>query len=451
MALNGTMVKIETVTVGSGGAANIEFTNIPQTYTDLKVVLSARTNRASVNSDIYVEFNGNTSAIYSFRRLYGDGSAATSDSLTNNAKGGFVGVAAGANATASTFGNTEFYIPNYTGSTNKSFSGDGVNENNATSALSTLIAGLWANTSAITSIKILDYNSASFVQHSTATLYGISRTTAQIKATGGMVYDTDTHVYHLFNASGTFTPLQNLTVDYLVVAGGGGASMGGGGGGGLRSTVTATGGGGSLESALSLTANTNYTVTIGAGGAGGAHPGGSGGTNGGNSVFSTITATGGGGGGKGDQNGIAGGAGGGGGGNGSGTSTGGAGTANQGFAGGGNGGFTGSPFSGGGGGGAGAVGGNATANNIAGNGGNGVTVAITGSSVAYAGGGGGAMAQVNAGTVGTGGTGGGANGRSSDGVGTSASSNTGGGGGAASGSNTGGAGGSGVVIVRYAK
>jgi hypothetical protein len=65
-----------------------------------------------------------------------------------------------------------------------------------------------------------------------------------------------------------------LVVDYLVVAGGGGGGgstgtfygSGGGGAVGLRSTVTATGGGGSLETALTLIASTNYTVTVGAGG-----------------------------------------------------------------------------------------------------------------------------------------------------------------------------------------
>jgi hypothetical protein len=55
----------------------------------------------------------------------------------------------------------------------------------------------------------------------------------------------------------------------LVVAGGagGGSDAGGGGGaGGFRCTVDNTGGGGALESALSLTSGTSYTVTIGAGG-----------------------------------------------------------------------------------------------------------------------------------------------------------------------------------------
>jgi hypothetical protein len=33
---------ISSVTVGAGGAAYIEFTNIPQTYTDLNLVFSGR-------------------------------------------------------------------------------------------------------------------------------------------------------------------------------------------------------------------------------------------------------------------------------------------------------------------------------------------------------------------------------------------------------------------------
>ena len=47
---------IETVTVGSGGAASIEFSSIPQTYTDLKVVYSLRSTNSSVILDI--QFNG---------------------------------------------------------------------------------------------------------------------------------------------------------------------------------------------------------------------------------------------------------------------------------------------------------------------------------------------------------------------------------------------------------
>ena len=74
-------------------------------------------------------------------------------------------------ATASTFGNAEIYIPNYASSNNKSVSADFVSETNAADAIFGLTAGLWANTSAITSIKLTP--AAAFAQYSTATLYGI--------------------------------------------------------------------------------------------------------------------------------------------------------------------------------------------------------------------------------------------------------------------------------------
>jgi hypothetical protein len=77
-------------------------------------------------------------------------------------------------ATSNTFGNTSVYIPNYAGSNFKSISIDGVTENNATAALQFFNAGLFKSTSAITSISLTAYNFASYVQYSTADLYGIS-------------------------------------------------------------------------------------------------------------------------------------------------------------------------------------------------------------------------------------------------------------------------------------
>ncbi len=70
-----------------------------------------------------------------------------------------------------------------------------------------------------------------------------------------------------FGGVGGFALVVNPlnAVDYLVIAGGGGGGVnrgGGGGAGGLRSTVTATGGGGTLESTLSLSVDTAYTVTV---------------------------------------------------------------------------------------------------------------------------------------------------------------------------------------------
>jgi hypothetical protein len=461
-------VLLEKVVIGATGADTVTFNNIPQTgYTDLKLVISSRQNLAQIYGVIQMFFN-NTASGLSYRILQGYNGSASSSGQTN--VNGIYGVFSdnGANSTANTFSSLEFYIPNYASSNFKSVSYDQASEGNATNqGYAILGAGLWSSTNPITSLTITTGGSgASFIQNASFYLYGVAKlgTTPAIapKAAGGDIIDTDgTYWYHTFLSSGTFTPQINLTCDYLVVAGagGGGNGRGGGGGaGGLRSTVTATGGGGSLESALALSGNTNYTVTIGAGGAGNT-TGSARGVNGSNSSFTSISTVGGGGGGtagSGVYTGSAGGSGGGAGDDSSGPFAGGAGTANQGFAGGAS---TNIPAqeAGGGGGGAGAVGANAVSSSggKGGNGGNGVSTIILGTSTAYAGGGGGGSGYLGSGiSGGTGGSGGGGAGalyNVSDAVAGAVNKGSGGGGGTyANTTRTNGAnGGSGIVIVRY--
>ena len=163
---------IATTTVGSGGAANIEFNNIPQTYTDLVILYSARTNSGAGTDEAYLTFNNNNSN-YSWRMLVGDGS---NTPISLNGGGSIAGMQIpGGTSTASTFSNGQIYIPNYAGSNNKSVSSESVQENNQTTAYIKLVAGLWSNSSPITSAK-LSGTAGSFVEHSTATLYGIKNT-----------------------------------------------------------------------------------------------------------------------------------------------------------------------------------------------------------------------------------------------------------------------------------
>ncbi len=239
-------------------------------------------------------------------------------------------------------------------------------------------------------------------------------------------------------------PQPPVAVDFLVIAGGGAGRLnnignaGGGGAGGYRNSFNSetSGGGGSSESSLTFNVGTVYTITVGAGG--------SIGNSGVDSSLSgaditTITSTGGGlGGGYSDIDGTAGGSGGGGGQR---DSSGGSGTANQGYAGGNN-----SNIGGSGAGGAGAVGQNCTTP-VAGNGGAGLASSITGSSVNRGGGGGGSN-HGDAGSQGGIATDGGGNGRYLTTPAQDGTVNTGGGGGGM-GSSVGdaGAGGSGVVIL----
>lgn len=154
---------ISSVTVGSGGAANITFSSIPQTYTDLLVKFS--TKEASTGSwEIFVDFN-NTSANRISRRLRGTGSAVGSTNGSN--------IMAATVVAIEPFGSAEMYIPNYAGSNHKSVSIDSVSEYAATESYQIFTAGLWSDTSAITSIKLY-LASGNIAEHSTAYLYGIS-------------------------------------------------------------------------------------------------------------------------------------------------------------------------------------------------------------------------------------------------------------------------------------
>ena len=450
------LIEAKTLTTNT---ANITFSAIPATYTDLCIVVSARSSVGGNEDGVWIsQINGSGSNLTN-KWLRGSGSSVlSSDSALY---GIYVGQVNGATATANSFGNFSIYITDYASANYKSISIDGAQERNATESYMGFTSGLWSNSAAITSIT-LDTQVGDFVQYSTAYLYGVSNANVSAKATGGVIYSDGVYNYHTFLTTGIFTPTTAISADILVIAGGGGSTDFYGGGGGA--------GGIAYKANSSLTA-TAYTCTVGAGGAGAS--GGASNSGADSSIagsgFSTITANGGGGGGGNSfAGGITGGSGGGGGGYWSYNIT--AGSTNQGSSGGstgyGNNGGTGvlNESISGGGGGAGTVGGNgsgtqAGGNAKSGNGGLGLstwlswTVATgTGDRGYFAGGGGGGgRNDANFTNFGQGGIGGGGNGSFNVGSSTAKSglANTGGGGGG-SWDSTGGSGGSGIIIIRYA-
>jgi hypothetical protein len=162
------MKLIETKTLGTS-AASIEFTSIPQTFTDLVVLLSTRTNAANASEGSAIEFkpNGVSTSLGSMV-LRGNGSA--SSSFSDSA----VFIRANpSDFTASTFSNSSIYIPNYTGSSFKRMGLDSINENNATLALAEIRSMLRSNTAAITSMTFSALLTNQLVAGSTISLYGI--------------------------------------------------------------------------------------------------------------------------------------------------------------------------------------------------------------------------------------------------------------------------------------
>lgn len=289
MPVNPNMKAIQTVTVGAGGVSSIDFQNIPQTYTDLMLLVSARDNRGFTFDNLAPAFNGSTS---NFTTI---GLYAYSGVTSAGGSGANYQYATGANATANTFSNFQWYIPNYTSSNNKSWSNDSVTEDNSANNIISISANLWSNSAAINRITLTPVNGTLFSQYSTATLYGITSAAVGAKATGGVITEDNNYWYHTFTSSGTFTPTQNLTADCLVIGAGGGGS------GGTNQVNYGSGGASGVlrySAAQSVSNGTAYTVTIGAGGTGGSgSPSNTGGNGTSSSItgsgFTTITATGG--------------------------------------------------------------------------------------------------------------------------------------------------------------
>jgi hypothetical protein len=158
---------IETKTLGSTQSA-ITFTSIPQTYTDLYVLASLRSNRGGDILDILtLGFNSSTSNRTS-RELNGDNGGVSTFTNTN----GRIGLINADSSTANTFSSFAIYIPNYTSSAFKTASVEGVLENNASRGIENLESFLWSETAAITTLT-LDLELADFISGSTVSLYGI--------------------------------------------------------------------------------------------------------------------------------------------------------------------------------------------------------------------------------------------------------------------------------------
>ena len=163
-------------------AASVVFSNIPQTHTDLVLIISARESGGAAFQRILFSFNDpaqSTPINSRYLAAWDVGSlvfGAASANSTTNAVSAY-GVCQDLNTTANTFGNLEVLFPNYAStSANKSWSWSGVSESAGT-ALPVLSAGagLWSSTSAISKLTIATPAPSGFAANSSFFLYGITK------------------------------------------------------------------------------------------------------------------------------------------------------------------------------------------------------------------------------------------------------------------------------------
>jgi len=172
---------IATVTVGSGGAANVEFTSIPSTYTHLQIRALIQTNRASYTIDGFLmRANGVTSANYSRHELLSsEGSNDTPLAQGGGSQSNMLIMPTIGSAKANFFGAAIIDILDYA-NTNKyktARSLAGADSNGDTLSYHTQLAissgALYINTNAITSLLFYPQNSTAFNQYTQFALYGI--------------------------------------------------------------------------------------------------------------------------------------------------------------------------------------------------------------------------------------------------------------------------------------
>lgn len=155
---------IATQTLGSN-ATSIVFSSIPSTYTDLRFIIVGRVTSAV---DALIRFNSDTGSNYSFTRLSGNGSFEATSRGQDRTSIPITHTRAWSSANPSFF---ELNIFSYAGSGNKTSLINTSGDQNGVGATE-IIAGLWRNTAAITSITLL-VATDSIVAGATATLYGI--------------------------------------------------------------------------------------------------------------------------------------------------------------------------------------------------------------------------------------------------------------------------------------
>lgn len=148
-------------TILTSNTSSITFSNIPQIYTDITLVVNDINSTGSF--DTLVRFNGDSGSNYSRTGLRGNGSTASSYSQTNTSA-----------INLCSDGSAEYARPaivniiNYSNTTtNKTV----ISRANVASQGSNLLAQLWRNTSAINSITIL--SSSTFASGASFSLYGI--------------------------------------------------------------------------------------------------------------------------------------------------------------------------------------------------------------------------------------------------------------------------------------
>ncbi len=155
-----TYSQIATTTLGSA-ASTITFSSIPQTYTNLMLVIAGA---ASAQIDLNFRFNGDTASNYSRTYMVGSSSSASSGRDSN-----VTSLAVGSLNTS--MSNCIVHFPQYSNTTTFKTVLERANQPQSAGPVNAIV-GLWRSTAAITSMT-LTTSTGTVSTNSMFTLYGI--------------------------------------------------------------------------------------------------------------------------------------------------------------------------------------------------------------------------------------------------------------------------------------
>jgi hypothetical protein len=168
------MYPIASISFPSGSSGgNIQFNNIPQTFTHLQLRCFVRTDESAASSNCALDFINGTQT-YSQHELQGNGSAVTSFGSTSTGIINFLPIPA-ASSTSSVFGIVVVDILDYASTNkNKTVRQLGGYDANGSGYASLKSGAQYDSSTPITQIRLRPYSASNFVQYSTFQLYGIT-------------------------------------------------------------------------------------------------------------------------------------------------------------------------------------------------------------------------------------------------------------------------------------
>lgn len=171
MAAN-TYTKITSSIVSTG--LNISIASIPQTYKDLAIHISGRTDFNGSLGNLAMWFNNDGSSIYSVTNVFGSGTGVGSNRVSSTFPAG-VGNINSAATTGGVFTSAFIYIPNYTSTTTfKSAIVETVTESNSGTAYSSMHSLVYRSTNAIDNVAFNGNQvTLGFISPTSLSVYGI--------------------------------------------------------------------------------------------------------------------------------------------------------------------------------------------------------------------------------------------------------------------------------------